>query len=260
MPVTARGSGAAFRQQSAVSPVRPSAAGGGFRRYFEVSRSHRYSILFALPLLVLYELLAASLATPEGGIRNGADVLLRMVFQATAGQRGSTVFIGAVILLGLWLVIADKRRSRGRFEPRVFLLMLGESAMLAVLFGLVVGTITAHLLGWAQAFSIGQIADASWQTRLMLSLGAGLYEELLFRVLLVSALAAGARIVLGAGKGSAGVIAAVVGALVFSAFHYIPPHGDTLELASFTFRAVGGLVFSAMYLVRGFGITTASAR
>jgi uncharacterized membrane protein YjjP (DUF1212 family) len=54
---------------------------------------------------------------------------------------------------------------------------------------------------------------------------------------------------------AAGIIAAIVGALVFSAFHYVGEYGDPLELASFTYRAIAGLVFSGMYLVRGFGIT-----
>ena len=47
----------------------------------------------------------------------------------------------------------------------------------------------------------------------------------------------------------------MAGALIFSLFHYIGPFGDTFTLSSFTFRAIAGLVFSAMYLVRGLGIT-----
>jgi hypothetical protein len=53
----------------------------------------------------------------------------------------------------------------------------------------------------------------------------------------------------------AGVFAVALGALIFSAFHYIGPYGDPLELGSFVFRMIGGLVFSAMFLLRGFGIT-----
>ena len=89
----------------------------------------------------------------------------------------------------------------------------------------------------------------------MLSLGAGLYEERFFRVLLVSGLATAARVVLGLGRRPSGVIATIIGALVFSAFHYVGPYGDKLEVASFTFRAISGVVFSALYLTRGFGIT-----
>ncbi|MFI5229672.1 MAG: CPBP family intramembrane glutamic endopeptidase, partial [Gemmatimonadales bacterium] len=99
------------------------------------------------------------------------------------------------------------------------------------------------------------IERTSWPTRLMLSLGAGLYEELFFRVLLVGGLAAGARIVLGLGQRAGGVLAATVGALVFAAFHYIGPYGDPLQLQSFVFRTLSGLAFSGLYLLRGFGIT-----
>jgi hypothetical protein len=50
--------------------------------------------------------------------------------------------------------------------------------------------------------------------------------------------------------------AAIIGsALIFSAFHYVGPLGDRLTLASFVFRAVAGVVLSALYAARGFGIT-----
>jgi hypothetical protein len=64
-----------------------------------------------------------------------------------------------------------------------------------------------------------------------------------------------ARRVFGVGAVAAGVFAVLVGAFVFSAFHYIGPFGDPLELGSFTFRAVAGVMFSGLYLARGFGIT-----
>jgi Type II CAAX prenyl endopeptidase Rce1-like len=51
------------------------------------------------------------------------------------------------------------------------------------------------------------------------------------------------------------VAATVLGAAIFSAFHYIGPYGDQLQVYSFVFRMVAGLFFSALYLVRGFGIT-----
>ena len=64
-----------------------------------------------------------------------------------------------------------------------------------------------------------------------------------------------ARVGFGWAPWASGVFAVMVGAVVFSAFHYIGPYGDVLELGSFTFRAVAGVLFSALYLLRGFGIT-----
>src|SRR2546421_10624546 len=89
----------------------------------------------------------------------------------------------------------------------------------------------------------------------MLSLGAGIYEELLFRVLLVGALAAAARALLGWRPVTAGAAAPLLGAALFSAFPYIGPYGDRLQGYSFVFRMGAGLFFSALYLTRGFGVT-----
>jgi hypothetical protein len=47
----------------------------------------------------------------------------------------------------------------------------------------------------------------------------------------------------------------LAGALIFSIFHYIGPYGDNFRLTSFTFRAVAGVLFSGLYVMRGFGIT-----
>jgi hypothetical protein len=237
------------------SAARPAARRSG---YFALSSAPRYSVLFALPLLLGYEALAALLAQPgKSELRNGADVMLRSAFTAVAGPRGNAIFMGAIILLGVWFVVRDMRKSRDGVRSGIFALMLVESAALAAVFGVVVGITTAKLLGSVHALAITQspLAQMSPSTRLMMSLGAGLYEELFFRVLLVGGLAAGARILLGFGRRSAGFCAAIAGAIIFSAFHYIGPYGDPFQLQSFTFRMLSGLAFSGLYLLRGFGIT-----
>ena len=217
-------------------------------------------MLFALPLFLLYEALAAALGGAPGaaGVRNAADVVLKTPFMLFSGQRGSLAFFATVIAVCIYLVARDLTKTRERPEPRMFLLMLGESAVLALFLGIVVATLTQRLLGalaLAAQAAPTPLEGMSAATRLMLALGAGLYEELLFRVLLVGGLAAGLRWLLGARTLMAGLIAATVGALIFSGFHYVGEYGDPFELASFTYRAIAGLAFSGMYLTRGFGIT-----
>ena len=232
----------------------PAGKGG----YFASTRAPRYSILFALPLLLLYEALAALLETPQGSMRNGADVLLRGTFSAVLGAYGPAIFMTVVVLIGAGLVAMDMRRARESLRPVYFPLMLAESSVLALLFGVVIGTVTARLLGAVHLLAAQvptDINQMSWMTRLMLSLGAGLYEELFFRVVLVSGVAALGVSVLGWTRRSAVIFAVVFSAFVFSAFHYIPPYGDKLQIASFTFRFFSGLAFSALYVFRGFGVT-----
>jgi hypothetical protein len=231
-------------------------AGVKRQSYWELSRSARYSLLFALPLLLLYETLAVALNQgTDSGIRNGADVLLRSLAATVFGDRGPVLFGGTVALLLLTLAIRDRRRAGVSLRPRLFVVMLLESALLAVVFGFVVGIVTAQLLNALPTMAIGQTREMEWPVVFMVSLGAGIYEELAFRVLLVSGLLLLARTLFAMGKTSATVFAVIVGALIFSAFHYIGPYGDPLELPSFVFRAVAGLAFSGLYVTRGFGIT-----
>jgi len=223
--------------------------------YWQASRAPRYSLLFALPLLAFYQILAVLLSTGPRSIRNGADVILQGLFVAVAGRWGPLLFMICLIGGGLWLVARDMRAHGSRLRSRVFLGMLGESLALALAFGIVVGGITSGVIGLLQTLALASSGDLTWWTRLMVSLGAGIYEELLFRVLLVTALSATARAVFGWTPVAAGVAATVLGAAIFSAFHYLGPYGDRLQVYSFVFRMIAGLFFSALYLLRGFGIT-----
>jgi hypothetical protein len=205
--------------------------------------------------LLVYELLEAIAPVRAAGgiVRNGADVVLTDLFSWMLGPRGPLVFMALVIGFALWLIIRDKRG--GRVSAGTLAAMLGESVLLALLFGVVVGTATVHLVGPLRSLAAGRGLDGDPLSKLTLSLGAGLYEELLFRVVIVALLSNGFRLLLGIGRLPAGIMAAIGGALLFSAFHYIGPLGEPLRLESFVFRTLAGLAFSGLYLTRGFGIT-----
>lgn len=259
---------------SANTAGRPTAGRGA--SYWALSRAPRYSLLFALPLLVLYEGLAAALGDLAGvRVRNGADVWLKAPFVALFGPRGPLVFGALVVGAAVALVWRDVRRARDGVRGGVLLRMLAESAVLAAVCAVVVGLATAQLLRAlphvaAAAPTLvpqalhglavqrppppGGVAGLGGAAQLMVALGAGLYEELLFRVVLVGALAWLARQVLGLGRAGAGLVAVVGGAVLFALAHYVGALGDPFTVESFTFRLVAGLFFSALYVLRGFGI------
>jgi len=220
--------------------------------YWRDTRAPRYSLLFAVPLLVLYEFLARMLSGEEG-VRNGADVLLKSLFILLGGRHGLTAFAVVLLGTGIVLVVRDWRKS-GPPRAGYFIGMLGESVVYAALFGGVTSTLTGLLLNGPRTLAIVQGTALSVPTEIMVSLGAGIYEELLFRVVLVSALAKLALVGFGWRPWASGSFATVLGALIFSAFHYIGPLGDTLQLGSFVFRMVAGLLLSGLFLLRGFGV------
>ena len=204
---------------------------------------------------MLYELLelVAPVRTSGGVVRNGADVLLTGLFTWMLGPRGPLVFMALVIGGAIWLIVRDRRG--GPIRPSTLLAMFGESVVLALVFGLVVGTVTAQGVRPLRSLAAGGGLEGDALARLTLSLGAGLYEELLFRVVIVALLANGFRLLFGVSRVWSGVWATAIGAILFSAFHYVGPLGEPMRLESFVFRALAGLAFSGLYLTRGFGIT-----
>ena len=111
--------------------------------YWSATRAPRYSLLFALPLLLAYETLAFALTHDAyAGVRNGADVLLKSAFVWLGGRNGLLWFGGVLIGAGAVLVVRDFRRAGG-VMPRYFLGMAAESVGYALAFGSV--TEPAHV-------------------------------------------------------------------------------------------------------------------
>jgi membrane protease YdiL (CAAX protease family) len=238
---------------SSLPPLRSAPAS---RSYWDLSRAPRYSILFALPLLVAYEGLAALLVgAGGGGVRNGADVWLKTPFVFLLGAQGPLVFGALVVVIALALVVRDLYRTRGSLRSEIFAGMLAESMVMAVLCGLLVGAATARLLQAIPLAVALPLTAMAWPAKLMIAIGAGLYEELLFRVVLVSGLVWLARRGAGLGPAASALAATIGGAVVFALAHHVGALGEPLTLSAFTFRTLAGLFFSGLYVLRGFGIT-----
>jgi Type II CAAX prenyl endopeptidase Rce1-like len=222
-------------------------------RYLEATRRPTYSLLFALPLLVLYEAGAAMIADDRsGGMRNGADVLLRTML-AAGGLHGTLALTAVLALVAAVLIVRDQRKSRTKLEGSFFAGMMAESTVYAVLFGFVVSGMTSLVLNNVRLSAGGGLTTLPFFDAVVLSLGAGIYEELVFRVLLVGGLLA-LFAAMGASRRAAAIYSALLAALLFSAFHYVGPYAYPLELQSFTFRFLAGLAFSVLFILRGFGV------
>lgn len=224
------------------------------RDYLRRSRSAWYSLLFALPLLALYQVgLVVTNFGQRQTVVNGADALLQMALHAIGAGGWFTSAWLVALVAGLWIYRADPLARKEKLQPRTFALMLAECGVYALLFGGVVASIVRALLPWVNTGL--QIGPAIGLGRsLMLSWGAGLYEELLFRVIGMGGLCWLLRRAFRVKETPAVLAAAVVSSLIFSLFHYVGPLGDTFRLSSFVFRFVAGMVLAGIYRWRGFGI------
>ena len=227
---------------------------GSMPRYFQLTRKHSYALLFALPLLVLYEA-GAAMVSGDTGLRNGADVMLRTLL-AAGGIHSTLVFTGILLIGGILLVARERRREKVPLRAPVFAGMAAESVIYALVFGTIVGAMTSWVLTGVRlaADPGGSLDKLPLGETVVLSLGAGFYEELLFRVLLVGGLLAVFKSA-GIGKTARSIWAALLAAFLFSGFHYVGPYAYPLELGSCTFRVLSGLALNARVITRGFGIT-----
>jgi membrane protease YdiL (CAAX protease family) len=211
--------------------------------YWSLSRTPLTSLVFALPLVLAYE--GGVLLLGRGSPRNGADVWLRQLLDALGF--GAYFLLPTLTVLGL-LAWHHIEHDHWHFSPAVLAAMAAECVLWAAT---LVGLARLQDRLWPLA-----AAAAGWDgmlARLIGFCGAGLYEEVLFRLLLLPLLIWLCER-LGMGPVTAAIFGLVASSLLFSAAHYVGPLGDTFELYSFTFRFLAGMFFAILFVVRGFGI------
>jgi membrane protease YdiL (CAAX protease family) len=229
--------------------------------YWQLSRTPLTSLVFTLPLVLAYE--GGVLLLGRGSPRNGADVWLRHLLDALGFGQYFLLPLLTVVGLLAWQYLAH---DRWRVSLRCLPGMAAECVLWAVVL-VGVGRLQQSLWPLRQHLVASEFlnlpllqlhADAGfgWHavlTRLVGFCGAGLYEEVLFRLLMLP-IAVWAFERLGCATLVAAFWALLFSSLLFSAAHYIGPLGDSFALYSFTFRAVAGLFFAMLFLLRGFGI------
>jgi membrane protease YdiL (CAAX protease family) len=204
-----------------------------------------YSAALVLPFLCIYHIGTMLFHTTY---INGADALIIRILSSLSVH---SMFASALVLAACFTIWQLRTRASWKIRMGVLLVSLLESICFAMILLFAFGWMTTHL-----SLSVGNRGSAA--VRLILYCGAGIYEELVFRAFLVGILVAAFSRIFHMKKGWAAVVAVFIGALLFSAFHYIGPAGDTFSFGSFIQRMIGGLYFSVLYVTRGFGVTAAS--
>jgi hypothetical protein len=239
---------------------RPAGAFSVATDYWAPSRQPLVSLVFVTPLLVVYE--AGVLVLGPKAVRNGADVWLRGLLELLDF---GNYFLLPVLVAGLLLGWHHTTRQPWRVQRGVFWGMAVECVVLAFcLRGIsyAAAFVLQALLG--PMFSAGKTAALSATTsssaaRLIGFLGAGVYEELLFRLILLCAAAWAIRRSGATGR-TATVTAVLATSAVFAAAHYVGPYGEAILWRDFgfwyglVFRFLAGMFFSVLFVVRGFGI------
>jgi len=220
--------------------------------YFAQSREPLTAFVAVLPLFVFYQV--GILLT--GGVRNGVDFMSSLLFAIFGGNMSAYLGFNAVVLVG-FLVVVARLRSRGELHPRVMPMMILESAVYALLVGVAVNVLINvtglnHLLMVPAA--VGEAPPPTLITKLVMSVGAGFYEELTFRLFLMGGLFFAMNKIAGAGRLWSAVLAVTVSSLIFSGVHHLGNMGEAFTMSAFVFRFFAGVVFATIFQARGFAI------
>ena len=225
--------------------------------YWVVARRPLEVLVFLLPFLVFYELCLVFVLRRDGGstVTNWAhEALNRYLNFAIPDIIGlSFPAIAVVVVLLIWHLLT-------RSPWTVRLSALGYMFLEAVAWTvpLVVFSRVVHEVIPLAGVPDPVIGDLGPLGKLAISIGAGLYEELVFRMLLIflihTLLVDLCRL-----PGVVGtVIAVVASAILFTIYHPLEGVDGSLSLARAAFYMIAGLFFGALFILRGFGIVVAT--
>lgn len=209
--------------------------------YFRRSELPLHSLVFLLPLMALFEI---------GARFHPADPIafhLLQVFFSQLGAEGR--FLPALLLVGILLSWHVARRDTWKVKtPTLWGMALESWALSLPLFALGVAFSRWHI----HVPLAGKNGD-QWRIDTVLSIGAGIYEELVFRLMLMTALMVLLADILKMKRATASLLMVLISAILFSLYHYLGP--EPFQWRSFVFRTVAGIYFAGIFLTRGFGIT-----
>ena len=215
--------------------------------YFLQTRSSFYSFLFTIPLFFIYEVGILFLSKDDIlVVRNGADFLMRSILESFGifGLYG----LGAIFLIGFIItyIYFFNDKSNKSIRADYLFIMIFESVCWAL--------ILYFLLSKFMLVLMNPIGKTITQ-QVTLAVGAGIYEEFLFRVMLISGLTGIIGFVFLWSEKVRKAAALIIAAGIFSAFHFMGDYGDFFSMELFLLRFFAGIVLGILYIARGFGIT-----
>jgi hypothetical protein len=230
--------------------------GGVVRRaladYLSESQRPIVVLVFLLPAIAFYEIRLAMLAL--GGepllVNKAQHGVLRFLEAIGLGQAGVLgMALPGLVLVVLLLIWQGLAGGPWRTRPPVLLGMFAESVLMALPLLAISRFAAAPPLA-----AVGPWSDLGISGALAISLGAGLYEELVFRLLLLAVLHTVLVDMLRIGEAIGAITSIVIAAIAFTLYHPLAADDGSVEVFRVAFYLVAGVWLGILMLKRGFGI------
>ncbi|MFQ5636421.1 MAG: type II CAAX prenyl endopeptidase Rce1 family protein [bacterium] len=187
----------------------------------------------------------------DGNFRTGTDLLIKQTLKEIGLHFGIVLFI--VGLCVAWLLKDNGKEVRTWLQNPIFIVgNVLESLLYGLLLGVIIGGITGFFLSQQSLSAETRVIE------LVMNLGAGIYEEFIFRFILLSGLVSffkktmPRKYIIGYG------VAVIISSLIFAASHHLPVFVEPMLYEAFLFRFFAGICFAAIFIFRGYGVAAYS--
>jgi hypothetical protein len=232
------------RSRAAASTSVLSVAQNKLNAYLKRSERPLQSLFFVLPLILIYEI----------GWRLGGSRLLafNLIHQTFAALGAPGTFLPAAALIGILLAWHIACRDKWTLDVSILLGMYVESFLLTIpLF-----VLAAAMARWQLRPLSAAAEGTTFLQQIIISMGAGIYEEMIFRLILITLLNLLLVDLLKMRKNSASVLMVLTSGITFSLYHYLG--SEHFAWRTCLFRTLAGIYFAAIFICRGFGVTAGS--
>ena len=218
--------------------------------YFSLSKNDFYSIIIIAPLFVLYHILGFFNNFHSNLIvKNSADVFIKYFFQYLSVEYASLIYLTFFIAIIAFIMFKNKK------------IFVSSEIKLSFLFGMIVESILhslSLLIFMSLIYKLLPLGLFLFNNNVMegiyLSIGAGIWEELLFRYIMISSLLFIFNKAMYDFSLISYILIIVFASTLFSYYHFIGAVPELINFSIFIYRFVAGIILSVIFIFRGLGI------
>lgn len=204
-------------------------------------------VLFIFPVLLFYHL-----GSHITSLRNGVDLVSVFLAELDIRVPYSVFAVNALILVA-FVVLYFMARKNEDFKIGMLGAVLLESLVYALSMGTLIVVVLIYIFRMHPPVMAPGVVER-WFNVVYISAGAGLHEELVFRLLLFGGTVYLLEEYTRVERGAALAIGLALSSVLFALAHHVPPHGEPLALWPLAFRTLAGVFFGLLYRLRGLSV------
>ena len=218
--------------------------------YFSLSKNDFYSIIIIAPLIILYQILGFfNNYHSDLIVKNSADVFIKYFFQYLSVEYASSIYLTCFIAIIIFIILKNKKIFISSEIKLSFLFGMILESLLHSLSLLFVMSLIYKLLPLGLFLFNNEVMEGIY-----LSIGAGIWEELLFRYIMISSLLFIFNKMMYDFSLISYILIIAFSSALFSYYHFIGIPSELINFSIFIYRFIAGTILSVIFIFRGLGI------